>query len=280
MKDAAARLGLDRGKIRAVVDAHGYGQVVGEVRADVVTGGAQGRQDVGQVVLALGVVVGETGEGRCKWPRLEDVGPGIDLANCQLLSGGVAGRLGLDHSFHPALAVADDPPVGAGIIELDRQHCRRRTGGGMRPEQPSDRLGRNQRHVPGEDERRLGFFDQGQCGPNRSPGAIGLGLDNGLDSLRKPSSYFLAGRDDDSHPSRPRFLRSDDRPRHHLPPTDGVQHLRQAGTHARSLPGGHDQDERRTHPRIVVGGGVMCPSSRGSATTVRIFPRDLLRNGL
>ena len=59
LEDAAARLGLDRGEVGAVVDPHRHREVVGEVGGDGVAGLAQGGEDVGQVVLALGVVVGE-----------------------------------------------------------------------------------------------------------------------------------------------------------------------------------------------------------------------------
>ena len=62
LEDAAAGLGLDRGELGAVVDPHRHREVVGEVGGDRVARLAQGREDVGQVVLALGVVVGEAGE--------------------------------------------------------------------------------------------------------------------------------------------------------------------------------------------------------------------------
>ena len=64
LEQAAARLGLDRGEVDAVVDPHRHRDVVGEVGGDGVAGLAQRREDVGQVVLALGVVVGEARRGR------------------------------------------------------------------------------------------------------------------------------------------------------------------------------------------------------------------------
>ena len=155
LEQAVAGLGLDRGEVDAVVDAHRHREVVGEMGGDRVAGLAQGREDVGQVVLALGVVVGEAGEGGGQRRRVEGVGAGVDLADRQLPGIGVAGGFGLDHPLHVAGGGADDPAVGAGIVELDRQHRRRRRRGGVGSEQAGDRLGRDQRHVAGEDEHRL-----------------------------------------------------------------------------------------------------------------------------
>ena len=61
LEDPAATLGLDRGQLGSVVDPHRHREVVGEVGGDRVARLAQGREDIGQVVLALGVVVGEAG---------------------------------------------------------------------------------------------------------------------------------------------------------------------------------------------------------------------------
>ena len=96
------RLGLDRGEVDPVVDPHRHREVVGEVGGDRVAGLAQGREDVGQVVLALGVVVGEAGEGGGQRRRVEGVGAGVDLADRQLLGVGVAGGFGLDHALDVA----------------------------------------------------------------------------------------------------------------------------------------------------------------------------------
>ena len=87
LEQAAAGLGLDRGEVGPVVDPHRHREVVGEVGGDRVAGLAQGREDVGQVVLALGVVVGEPGERGGQRRRVEGVGAGVDLADRQLLGG-------------------------------------------------------------------------------------------------------------------------------------------------------------------------------------------------
>ena len=152
-------------------------EVVGEVGGDGVAGLAQRREDVGQVVLALGVVVGEAGEGVGQRRRVEGVGAGVDLADRQLLGVGVAGGFGLDHALDLAAGAADDAAVGAGVVELDRQHRRRAPA---RPRGP--RAGRRSSRprsagVAGEDEHGLARLDQRQGGADRAAGAVGLGLD-------------------------------------------------------------------------------------------------------
>jgi hypothetical protein len=234
-------LGLDRGEVDAVVDAHRHGEVVGEVGGDRVTGLAQGRQHVGQVVLALGVVVGEGGEGGGQGRGGEGVGAGVDLADRELLGRRVAGGLRLDHALDLARRGADHAAVGAGVVELDRQHRRRRARLGVRRQQAGDRLGRDQRHVAGKDEHGFGRLDQRQGGADRAAGAVGHGLDDGLDVLRQARGDVLIRRDDRRHAPRPGLAGRGDRPGDHRAAADWVQHLRQGRAHARALAGRHYQ---------------------------------------
>ena len=60
---AAAQLGLSGGELGPVVDAHKLGRVVDDDGTDGVAGGGQHRHDVGEVVLALGVVGRDAPEG-------------------------------------------------------------------------------------------------------------------------------------------------------------------------------------------------------------------------
>ena len=59
LEDLPAGLGLDEGEVDARVDAEDHVRVGGDVGGDVTARLLQKRQDVGEVVLALGVVVGE-----------------------------------------------------------------------------------------------------------------------------------------------------------------------------------------------------------------------------
>ena len=120
----------------------------------------------------------------------------------------------------------------------------------MGVEQRGDRLGRDQRHVAGEDEHRLGLLDQRQRRADRAAGAVGLGLLDRLDPLGEPGGDVAAGRDDRRDPPGAGLARGQDRPGDHRPPADGMQHLRRRGTHPRSRAGRHDQDQ----------GGCHCPA--------------------
>ena len=110
-------------------------------------------------------------------------------------------------------------------------------------EQAGDRLGRDQRHVAGEDEHRLALLDQRQRGADRAAGAVGLGLLDGLDALGQAGGEVAAGRDDRGDPPGAGLAGGEDRPGDHRPPADGMQHLRQGGAHARALARRHDQDQ-------------------------------------
>jgi hypothetical protein len=248
------RLGLDRGEVGAVVDAHRHRDVVGDMRGYRLALGAQGGEDVGQVVLALGVVIGEPGEGGGQRRRVEGVGAGVDLVDRQLLRAGVAGAgaFRLDHALDLAAGAADDAAVGAGIVELDRQHRRGRRGSLMGLEQPGDRLGGDQRHVAGEDEDRLGGLNQRRRRAHGAAGSVGLGLDDGLGLIGKPGGDVIARRDDHRDLTGARLERGEDRPGDHRPAADGVQHLRQRRAHAGTGTRRHDQDQGRTHRGIVV----------------------------
>ena len=69
--------------------------------------------------------------------------------------------------------------------------------------QPGDRLGGDQRHVAGEHQHGLGFLDQRQRRPHGAAGAVGLGLDDGLDLVGQPRDDVWLRRDD-RHDHRPR----------------------------------------------------------------------------
>ena len=146
-------------------------------------------------------------------------------------------------------------------------------------EQAGDHLGRDQRHVAGEDEHGLAArLDQRQRRPDRAAGAVGLGLDHGLDVLGQAGGDVAPRRDDRRDAAGPGLARGEDRPGDHRPPADGMQHLRQRGAHARALARRHDQDQRRTHPRIVEVGGEGARWHR-TAGCAEVFCRGTERRG-
>ena len=87
--DARAQLGLGLGELGAVVDAERLGGVVGLDREHHVPGLPQHRDDVGEVVLALGVLGAEPPQRRREEPAAEAVDRRVDLVDRELLGIGV-----------------------------------------------------------------------------------------------------------------------------------------------------------------------------------------------
>ena len=71
----------------------------------------------------------------------------------------------------------------------------------------------------------------------------------------RPGELFSFGESITAIHSAPGLARSKDRPGDHRPPADGMQHLRQRGTHARSLARRHYEHQGRLHRQIVEGMG-------------------------
>ena len=81
----------------------------------------QQRQHVREVVLALGVVVGERRQHRRQRRAVEGVDAGVDLADRELVGGRIAGAgLRLDDPLDLAVGAADDAAVGARVVENRR----------------------------------------------------------------------------------------------------------------------------------------------------------------
>ena len=131
LEDAAAGHGLDRGELRPVVDAHRHGDVVGGMGGDGVAGLAQRREDVGQVVLALGVVVGEAGQGLGQGAGVEGVGAGVDLADRELR------RRRRRRRLSPRPRARTSPPRRAPRVR--RSRGRRARSSASSPRRPADR---------------------------------------------------------------------------------------------------------------------------------------------
>ena len=253
LEQALSRLLGDACELNAVVDAHGHGGIRGEEARDGASIFPHQRQDVAEVVLALGVVVAEALQRVGERPRLEGIAARVHLPDRELLGRGVSGLLGLDDSLHPAVAVADDPPVAAGIVHLDRHHRRPGAGLAVLADQPGDRLRGDQWVVAGEDEHGLAAPDHLQRGAQRATGAVSLGLDDGLGPVRKRRREVAVRRDDHRHPLRAGPLCGKDGPGDHRSPTDGVKDLGERGPHPRPLPRSHHECGwgRRAHPQSL-----------------------------
>ena len=113
--DAAAQLPLGQRQLPAVVDALHLLGVVDREGVDPVAGVVEDGDDVGQVVLALGVVGGDPPQRRAEQVAPEAVDGGVDLLDGPLLRGGVGL---LDHPGDEAVLVADQPSVARRLAHV------------------------------------------------------------------------------------------------------------------------------------------------------------------
>ncbi len=206
---------------------------------------AQQRQHVAEVVLAGRVVVGEPVERVGERRGLEGVGAGVDLADREHL-GVDAGRvLGLDDPLDVAVGVADDAPVGAGVVELDGHHRRARR---RRSRCVASSSATISPEISGWSPERTTTVSESRTRSWAARIAPPVPSASGWTTVSVPSGRpgdeVAVGRDDHRHAVGARLARGEHRPGDHRPPADRVQHLRQRGAHPGSLARGHDQDGR------------------------------------
>ena len=161
---------------------------------------------------------------------------------------------------------AHDAPVAGRVLELHRRHRRRRAALLVRPREPGDRLGGDQRHIAVEHEHRVAGADVPGGRAHGVAGAVGLLLHGELDTVGQPALEPAPRAVHDHDPPCPGLLRGPDRPADHRPPADRVQDLRRVGAHARALARGEDQHGGSGHAEhrsighaasTALGGGVM-----------------------
>ena len=214
-------------EVDAVVDAErevGIGQRAG---LDGPAGGEQGRQDVGQVELALGVVLLEAAQ-RCEQRgAVEHVQAGVDLADRELGLGRVTGGLRLDDALDVAVGAAEHAAVAARVLELHRGQRRRGPGLLVGGDDRGDRLARDQRHVAVQHDHGACRIDQAGRGRDGVAGPARSLLDRDLDAVGQVLGEQPLRIVDDDHPLRAGLARGEQRPQDHRSPADRVQDLGQ-----------------------------------------------------
>ena len=140
---------FEKGELRLAVDAQRLpvGCRVGGGDAGAV--GHGGGDDIGQVVLVLGVVVLQGGQPALERGGRGDQDAGVDLVDLQ---GGGIGVLLLDDLLHLAVAVPHDPAIAGGVVgKLGQQRQLALAG---RLGQALQGVDRHQRHVAIQHQRR------------------------------------------------------------------------------------------------------------------------------
>ena len=123
--------------------------------ADAVAHAAEHADDVGEVVLALGVVGREVAQRRAEQVATERVDAGADLVDGQLLERGVALLDDAQHTVGVGLAgAADDAAVAGGVVDHRREQRGGVAVGDVRGDEVVDGLRPQQRGVAGEDDAR------------------------------------------------------------------------------------------------------------------------------
>ncbi len=214
-------------EVDAVVDAErevGIGQRAG---LDGPAGGEQGRQDVGQVELALGVVLLEAAQ-RCEQrAAVEHVQAGVDLADRELGLGRVAGGLRLDDALDVAVGAAEHAAVAARVLELHRRQRRGGAGLLVRGDDRGDRLARDQRHVAVQHDHGALPDRSGRPRPRRRRRSRAAAAGSPPRRRRAGARRAAAWIVDDDHPLRSGLARGEQRPQDHRSPADRVQDLGQ-----------------------------------------------------
>ena len=109
----------DLGQLDAGVDAQALGGVVGGERKHGAAGVAADLKHVGEVELALGVVVADLGQRVEQGARVEAIEAGVALVDRRLLGRGI---LLLDDALDLAVGIADDATVAGGVVQLHGEH--------------------------------------------------------------------------------------------------------------------------------------------------------------
>ncbi len=236
------------GEIDARVDAPDLDRIRDGNGLDGVAAAPAGGDHVGQVVLALGVVGGETAERVEQALEPERPDPAVDLANQSL----GARRVALLHDARDGAGlVANDAAVPVGLVELGGEDRGHRPPGPVVFEQPADGTGLEQWHVPVEHHDRA-----------RAPRKVPLGLQQRVPGAQlwslhdEPKSRVSGERAGDGV----RFVADDESGRGGVEPRGGpddvldewaprkrMQHLRHRRTHACALAGGENDDVQFRH---------------------------------
>ena len=250
---------LELRQLRLAVDAGGLPVDVRAGRPDRDPGLHRRGNHIGEVILFLRVVVLERGQPGLEPRRGQHHDASVDLANFQLLVGGV---LVLDDARHLA-AAPDDAAVAIGVIKLHGEQPDALAG---RPDQPLQGHRPDQRHIAIEHQRRRRVIEQRHRLHHRVAGAK-------LRLLPDPGHISIGGKGlahalpamavDDNNARRLERTRRGDDMRQQRHAGKLVQHLGKVGVHALALAGGEDDDIHDLCVRVNLGRGANVSTAEG-----------------
>ena len=254
LEQAAIEGSLRLGELDPVVHPLDLRGVGGEDRSGQVAVAAHDAHHVGEVLLALRVAGGDPLDRVGQQGAVKGVAAGVDLVDGPLRRG----RVGILHDLgQRAAVVPDDAPVPGRIGDPRGEHGHRVSRGGVLTDQRGQRLRAQQRHVrvgdhddAGQVAERLGHH------PDRVAGAAQPVLHHHPHVRGAPGRFgadlvpAVTGHHDEA--LRAESGRRRQRVPEHAATAQGMQHLRDARSHPRTLARGEDDDSDRA--RLAHGG--------------------------
>ena len=249
LDEAVVQDAAELGQLDPVVDALGLPDVLQDVGPDGQLFADGEGHDVGEVQLALGVVVAQGGHRPQQEDGVDREHTAVDLADQAFVVGGVAV---LADRLHVTLGVTDDAPVARGVAELRTQDRH----GPARSEMGLDELvergpGEQGDVAVGDDDgaRRRGVesLERDLHGVARAP-LLGLhDLDDGrVDRRDRRGDLVAAVTDHGDRAGGPERRDRAERVSDERAAGDLVEHLGQVGPHpGASARGEHDRGHRR-----------------------------------
>jgi hypothetical protein len=247
--DAAVEFGGEFGKLNPVVDARDERAVVDVLRPHPHVVAPQDFDGVGEVELGLRVVGPQPAQGGTQRVSVERIHAGIDLADRELLWGGV--RL-LDDADDSAVLRADYAPVSGRVRHPRREHRRGRKCRSVLADQFGQRVCVEHGHVARSDHDRAvevgGQYRQAAPDGVSSAQLLFLhrdvhGLSDLVDELRDGACELVPVLADHHGEVLWRYVRDGMKDvGEHAATRQRVQHLRDVGAHARACPGGQHDD--------------------------------------
>jgi hypothetical protein len=238
--------------LQGVVDAVGrHAPAIGHGHGD----------DVGQVVLALGVVVGQAREPGFEQARRHGHDAAVDFIDGAL---GFARVLVLDDARHLSCAIAQDAAVARGVGQAHGQQRQLPAGHGLRGRHQRAQRGRlRQRHVAREHDHRA-VVRQARHGLLHGVAGAQLRLlahtfhvklaCNARQSCGSRFYFCSAVAGDDDGAARLQVRRLVQHMVQQRTACEALQDLGGAAFHARALAGRHDEDVEWSHESKSVGG--------------------------
>ncbi|MNP11439.1 hypothetical protein D3C76_1036250 [compost metagenome] len=231
-------MALQFGELDAVVGAQDFHGVL-RLRGGHAQAVRHGHgDDVGEVVLALGILVRQAAEpaGQAFPRHCQDAG--IALADRALLGGSV---LLLDDRPHLAGIVAQDPAVAGRVGQFHGEQGQLLRGGLLQQAFQGRLL--DQRHVAIENQHPLGLEERQRL-RHGVAGAELLGLQHEVDVVRRQALAYPLRTVPDHHMDTlgRQVARGIDHMGQHRFAGDGMEDLRQGRAHAGALAGGENDD--------------------------------------